>query len=35
VTSLFYNTWTKVEIQYRDYRKYDANSTVTFGDGKD
>jgi hypothetical protein len=35
VTSLFYKTWTKVEIQYRDYRKYDANSTVTFGDGKE
>jgi hypothetical protein len=35
VTSLFYKTWTKVEIQYRQYRKYDANSVIKFGDGKD
>jgi hypothetical protein len=34
VTSLFYKTWTKVEIQYQEYRKYDANSVIKFGDGK-
>jgi len=35
VMALFYKTWTKVEIQYRQYRKYDSNSVVKFGDGKD
>jgi hypothetical protein len=29
-TSLFYKTWTKSEIQFQQYRKYDANSTVKF-----
>jgi len=29
-TSLFYKTWTKVEIQFQQYRKYDASSTISF-----
>jgi hypothetical protein len=33
-TALFYKTWTKAEIQFRQYRKYDANSTVKFEEGK-
>jgi hypothetical protein len=28
--SLFYKTWTRVEIQFQQYRKYDANSTIKF-----
>jgi len=35
VTSLFYKTWTKVEILFQQYRKYDASSTVKFDEGKD
>ena len=27
---LFYKTWTRVEIQFREYRKYDANSVIRF-----
>jgi hypothetical protein len=33
-TTLFYKTWTKAEIQFQQYRKYDAHSTVKFDDGK-
>lgn len=29
-TALFYKTWTKAEVQFQQYRKYDANSTVKF-----
>jgi len=29
-TALFYKTWTKAEIQFQQYRKYDANSTIKF-----
>ena len=32
--SLFYKTWTKVEIQFEQYRKYDANSVIKFGQDK-
>jgi len=27
---LFYKTWTRVEIQFQEYRKYDANSVIRF-----
>ena len=30
-TALFYKTWTKTEIHFGEYRKYDASSTVKFG----
>jgi hypothetical protein len=30
-TALFYKTWTKTEIHFGPYRKYDATSTVKFG----
>jgi len=33
-TALFYKTWTKAEIQFRQYRKYDANSTIKFEEGE-
>jgi len=29
-TALFYKTWTKAEIQFGDYRKYDASSSISF-----
>jgi hypothetical protein len=32
--ALFYKTWTKVEIQFQQYRKYDANSVIKFDQGK-
>jgi hypothetical protein len=35
VAALFYKTWTKYEIRFEQYRKYDANSTIKFGDGGD
>jgi len=28
--ALFYKTWTKAEIQFQQYRKYDANSSLKF-----
>lgn len=28
--AVFYKTWTKAEIRFENYRKYDASSTVTF-----
>ena len=31
-TSLFYKTLTKAEVRFQQYRKYDTNSTITFGD---
>jgi hypothetical protein len=31
-TSLFYKTQTKAEVRFQHYRKYDTNSTITFGD---
>jgi hypothetical protein len=31
-TALFYKTLTKAEVKFQQYRKYDANSTITFGD---
>jgi hypothetical protein len=33
-TSLFDKTWTRVEIQFQQYRKYDANSVIKFGEDK-
>jgi hypothetical protein len=33
-TALFYKTWTKAEIQFQRYRKYDANSTIKFDEGE-
>jgi hypothetical protein len=30
VMGLFYKTWTKSEIRFEQYRKYDANSTIRF-----
>lgn len=33
-SALFYKTWTKSEIQFLQFRKYDASSTVTFDDGR-
>lgn len=33
-TALFYKTWTKAEIQFQKYRKYDANSTIKFDEGE-
>jgi hypothetical protein len=32
--ALFYKTWTKVEIQFQQYRKYDANSVIKFDQRK-
>jgi hypothetical protein len=29
-TALFYKTWTRTEIQFRQYRKYDASSAIRF-----
>jgi len=34
-SALYYKTWTKVEIQFQQYRKYDAHSTIKFDVGKD
>ncbi len=31
-TALFNKTWTKAELQFQQYRKYDVNSTVQFDD---
>jgi hypothetical protein len=31
-TALFYKTLTKAEVKFQQYRKYDTNSTITFGD---
>jgi hypothetical protein len=31
-TGLFGKTKTRAEIQFQQYRKYDSNSTITFGD---
>jgi hypothetical protein len=31
-TALFYKTLAKAEVKFQQYRKYDANSTITFGD---
>ncbi len=28
--ALYYKTWTKTEIEFQGYRKYDADSTVKF-----
>jgi hypothetical protein len=33
-TALFYKTWTRAEIQFRQYRKYDASSSIKFEEGK-
>ncbi len=33
-TGLFYKTWTKSEIEFREYRKYDASSVIKFGEGE-
>jgi len=33
-TSLFYKTWTKLDIRFEQYRKYDANSVIEFGEDK-
>ena len=30
--ALYYKTWTKAEIQFQQYRKYDANSSLKFED---
>jgi hypothetical protein len=32
--SLFYKTWTKLDIRFEQYRKYDANSVIKFGEDK-
>jgi hypothetical protein len=32
--SLFDKTWTRVEIRFEQYRKYDANSVIKFGEDK-
>ena len=31
-TALFYKTLAKAEVKFQQYRKYDTNSTITFGD---
>lgn len=31
-TALFDKTLTKAEVKFQQYRKYDTNSTITFGD---
>lgn len=33
-TALFYKTWTKAEIKFQQYRKYDANSTIKYDYGE-
>jgi hypothetical protein len=34
-TSLFDKTWTKLEIRFEQYRKFDANSVIKLGEDKD
>jgi hypothetical protein len=33
-TALFYKTWTKAEVEFRGYRRYDASSTAKFDESK-